>query len=435
MSAVEIQERPYIPPPQPIPAFELALGEEVILLETDVSLNEQGWTKELKKIKNRYHLIGMTKRQYDYMCAVNSFQKGPGLPFPTTDSIAEEINKAYFTTYTIRRELIEAELLIIRYGTMPGGDERIVCLHDFTPTYQRIKALDDAEKMREAQAAYLKKMLARSERARLAGKQRWKNAGYYQDDSHDDATHEMQNEQNTMLNQRVSPAESLTTSLTTQQLYRESNKDYYQEDTDSSRISKALNEGFFGESSPDGYTNRQSCQQPYSDMNESSKNSHTPTTSNSDTTVGNNPVENREYRKPTLEVAGGGAAAAQASRQYTSYRTLINHYGKSGKQLPQVFHRQVSDFSAGFKDQAPKSSKTQVMNIYDPMTQYGITEFEFIEMMYSARTKTNKHSIDKETPDKSGMNRMPYFIETLADLAIDWLNEVYKERQGNPYEQ
>lgn len=432
MSAVEILERVYIPTPQPNPLFELAPGEEIILVDTDESLNAEGFLKEIKKIKNRYHLIGMTKRQYDYLVAANSFQKQPGLPFVTNDRIAEELNKSSFTTYTIRKEMIEAGYLIIRHGAMPGGDERVVWLHDFTPAYQMIKALDNPEKMREAQAVYLKKMLERSERARRAGKQRWKNAGYYDNPYQDNAAQspyedEMHNGQNAMLNQRVDPAVSLSTRLSTEKLNRDEYRDHHTEDNDTSRFSKTGKEEFSNSQSPTDYTNRTGC--------ENSLNSNPST---SQTAVEHNTNRNRNIEPPPLEEKG---AAQTSNKRITNYKMLMNTYGKAEESLTQIFKQVVEDFSLELNDEAPKSTLTQVNNIYKPLIAQRITSDSFIALLYASRDRAKATRMESRTADGWHIKRMPYFIEDLAKRALDTLEQWRKEdeeaqqNQGSPYDE
>lgn len=208
----------------------------------------------------------------------------------------------------------------------------------------------------------------------------------------------------------------------------ESDEDVIDEDT--SNLSK-LGVGTVEVTESSGYTNRtHNHQQPTDDGFHNVETTSTPKNAVESTTTQNRKIEN-----PPSEGAGG---AAQQAHRETKYKSLVALYGKAEKSLPDIFQAYITDFSRELGDDAPKSTMTQVANIYKPLIAQHITSDSFIHLLYDARAAAQKADIDRMTKDARRIKRINYFIELLADSALKTLDNWQKEdaeRQGNPYEQ
>lgn len=424
-------ERPYTPPPQPVPAFELEQGEKLISMN-DEAITSGGFTKDWNKLRDRYKLIGMTRRQHEYMCALWSFQTTPGLPYASDSTVAEKMQVSSHTVYTIKKELIQQGHLIMRPGYMPT-DGRLIYYKDTSQAFQQIIDLDDPDKMRKAQIAYANKLLVKSEQARQAGMQRWKNVGhemrYSGEAFYAPQDNEMQNVQNSMRNRRVYPAESTAESTAVSQGNRDLYKEIDKEDT-YSNLSKPEKEEFLGVS-----------QNGYMHSSPTTNQSITPTNVSLPQHSTTNDTYSRETSNTRNQVGETGAARADVQKKYETkvdakkagisyYQQIVMRYGKpTGQeaQLPAPFKPYVTDFSNELHDQAPKSSMSQVATLYVPLWYEGrIKEEDFIDQLYRARKTAMAATARKQNRDGT-FNRMPYFIEALAEQTLeivdDWAAE------------
>lgn len=440
---------------QPLPP-KLKEGEVIILPDYCEAINEGGYFKEYRKLAERYKLLGMTDRQYNYIRIVTRAQQGPGLPYIGLEAIADKMGKSYFTAYEIRKELLDAGFMVMRDAYHPEH-QKMVQVHDLTAFYQMNIGLNDKELNKEAVSIYRAILENRSEMGRQAAKKRYdmpedKDENEDAEDAEDAPKHDFVSVKNAISRQlkslkmrlienarTVSTGQSNATSdfgipqearQEQTQTEIESNHLAILPTIDSSNLSKQLEEESLVDNSP-GYTNHSQNQQPSNDSSINSIESKTsvPTQTNE---IEN--TNNRNNRKSNGEGTGG---AKQAGRE-TKYKRLVAIYGKAEQPLPMVFHQIVEDFSREMGDEAPKSTMTQVANIYNPLGREGISDEDFIRVLYDARTKAQEASIKKMTTDARRMKRIVYFIEALAKRAVDTLEywrQLDEQRQGNPYEQ
>lgn len=105
-----------------------------------------------QSIRERYELIGMTRRQLEYYCAIQSLHNGPGMPHSDVERIAQIMHRAPITIYKLEGEMQYNGLLRITpgYATIRGA-MTFVHYRDFTRLYEKINALDEHAHMQEAQ--------------------------------------------------------------------------------------------------------------------------------------------------------------------------------------------------------------------------------------------------------------------------------------------
>ena len=81
----------------------------------------------------------------------------------------------------------------------------------------------------------------------------------------------------------------------------------------------------------------------------------------------------------------------------------------------------VDDFAREFRDKAPfKSSVTRLTNLW---TQSRLSVESFIELMYEARTQTQKHSASIESRSGDQTSKMAYWFATLENLVATVLQK------------
>ena len=84
------------------------------------------------------------------------------------------------------------------------------------------------------------------------------------------------------------------------------------------------------------------------------------------------------------------------------------------KEARQFFDGYVSDFSREFRDQAPKSSLTRVVNLWH---ESGLDLDTFRDRMMEARDKTKRYTGNVKKGEGGQKQLMPYFLRVLEELS------------------
>lgn len=325
---------------QPNPP-KLKDGEVIVLPDYCESINEGGYFKEYRKLTKRYKLLGMTDRQFNYIRIVTRAQQGPGLPYIGLEAIADEMGKSYFTAYEIRKELIEADFLIIRNAYHPEH-QKMVQVHDLTPFYQMNIGLDEKELNKEAVSIYRAIRENRAEIGRQAAQKRYEvevNEGENgQVEEVEDATKQrFMTTKNAILRQlkslkmrlienarnRATGQPSTNTDFGETQAVKlaqnkteiESNNLESSSTIYLSNLSKPGKEEVFGNQSPTGYTNQNDEQS--STQNSTKSRESTPNTNDETITT--------SYRKIENQTSSEGGAK-QSSKRETNYKGPITFF-------------------------------------------------------------------------------------------------------------
>lgn len=123
----------------------------------------------------------------------------------------------------------------------------------------------------------------------------------------------------------------------------------------------------------------------------------------------------------------------ETAYQRLKQRALESLNGQPISPLPKLFRDYMIEFSAALHDEHYLSTLKQVATIYAALYAYRICDDAFIQMLYDVRAQTLRAPVEKRTQDDKHINRMSYFIETLASYAeqvmVLWDEEDRKQGQ------